>query len=82
MDSRASERQDAAGRRLSLSPPRPAFLAWGDFRARSSFARSTIPEKNWGLLVVYSTEASFCYWKERKKVRRVVKVVLVCVCVW
>ena len=24
------------------------FLQWGDFHARSSFARSTIPEENWG----------------------------------
>ena len=24
------------------------FLAWGDFHARSGFARSTIPEKKWG----------------------------------
>ena len=29
------------------------FLAWGDFHARSRFARSTIPEEKWGLLVVY-----------------------------
>ena len=27
---------------FSLSPPRLAFLAWGDFHARSRFARSTI----------------------------------------
>ena len=32
---------------------RLAFLAWGDFHARSCFARSTIPEEKWGLLVVY-----------------------------
>ena len=37
----------------SLSPPRLAFLAWGDFHVRSRFARSTIPEEKWGLLVVY-----------------------------
>ena len=37
---------------FSLSPPRLAFLAWGDFHARSSFARSTIPKEKWGLLVV------------------------------
>ena len=37
----------------SLSPPRLAFLAWGDFQARSRFARSTTPEEKWGLLVVY-----------------------------
>ena len=24
------------------------FLAWGDFHARSSFVRSTIPEEKWG----------------------------------
>ena len=28
-------------------------LAWGNFHARSRFARSTIPEEKWGLLVVY-----------------------------
>ena len=38
---------------FSLSPPRLAFLAWGDFHARSRFARSTIPKEKWGLLVVY-----------------------------
>ena len=27
--------------------------AWSDFHARSRFARSTIPERKWGLLVVY-----------------------------
>ena len=31
----------------------PAFLAWGDLHARSRFARSTIPEEKWRLLVVY-----------------------------
>ena len=31
-------------------------------------------------LPLLSTEASFCYWKERKKARRVVEVVLVFVC--
>ena len=24
------------------------FLAWGDFHARSRFARSTVPEEKWG----------------------------------
>ena len=33
------------------------FLAWGDFHARSRFARSTIPEEKWGLLVVYEQSA-------------------------
>ena len=27
---------------------RAPFLAWGDFYARSRFARSTIPEEKWG----------------------------------
>ena len=35
-------------RRHALSPPRLAFLPWGDFHARSRFARSTIPEEKWG----------------------------------
>ena len=30
------------------------FLVWGDFLAPSRFARSTIPEEKWGLLVVYA----------------------------
>ena len=38
---------------FSLSPLRLAFLAWGDFHARSLFAGFTIPEEIWGLLVVY-----------------------------
>ena len=29
---------------MGVSP----FLAWGDFHARSRFARSTIPEEKWG----------------------------------
>ena len=34
---------------IFLSPRRvPPFLAWGDFHARSRFARSTIPEEKWG----------------------------------
>ena len=37
----------------SLSPPRVAFSRGGDLLARSRFARSTIPEEKWGLLVVY-----------------------------
>ena len=36
----------------SLSPPRLTFLSWDDFHAHSRFARSTIPEEKWGLLVV------------------------------
>ena len=26
------------------------FLAWGDFHARSRFARSTIPKEKWGTI--------------------------------
>ena len=38
----------------TLSPRRVLpFLAWGDFHARSRFARITIPEKNGGLPVVF-----------------------------
>ena len=43
---------------FSLSSLRLAFLVWGDFNARSRFARTTIPEEKWGLLVDYeSTDA-------------------------
>ena len=28
--------------------PHFSFLAWGDFHARSRFARPTIPEEKWG----------------------------------
>ena len=35
-----------------ITPPRLTFLARGDFQARSRFARSTIPEEKWGLLIV------------------------------
>ena len=41
----------------SLSLPHLAFLVWGDFHARSRFARSTIPEEKLGLLVVYPNTA-------------------------
>ena len=34
---------------IFLSPRRVSpFLAWGDFHARSRFARSIIPEEKWG----------------------------------
>ena len=35
------------------------LLAWGDFHSRSRFARSTIPEENGGLLVVYALLTDF-----------------------
>ena len=38
---------------FSLSSPRVAFFAWGDFHARSRFARSTTREGKRGLLAVY-----------------------------
>ena len=41
---------------IFLSPRRvPPFLAWGDFHARSRFARSTIPEEKWGTTRSLST---------------------------
>ena len=34
---------------IFLSPRRvSSFLAWGDFHARSRFARSAIPKEKWG----------------------------------
>ena len=43
-DTRRGERK-----MIFLSPRRVSpFLAWGDFHARSRFARSTIPEEKWG----------------------------------
>ena len=44
---------------FSLSPSPLAFLALGDFHARSRFARSTIPKEKWGLLVVYGAATTF-----------------------
>ena len=37
---------------FSLSSLCLAFLAWGDFHVRLHFARSTVPEEKWGLIVV------------------------------
>ena len=41
------------------------FLAWGDFHARSRFARSTIPEEKWGttrsLTTRHKQSRSLCY---------------------
>ena len=49
------------------TPRRLPFLAWGDFYARSRFARSSIPEEKWGLLVVLPNSGntavySFFFW--------------------
>ena len=48
--------------KIFLSPRRVSpFLAWGDFHARSRFARSTILEEKWGTtrslaLTLFETE--------------------------
>ena len=50
---------------FSLSPPNLASLMWGDLHARPRFARSTIPEEKWGLLVVYhrsNARNNLCQW--------------------
>ena len=63
-----SRRQDATVSfwcHFSLSPPNLAFLMWGDLHARSRFARSTIPEEIWGLLVVFhrsNATNNLCQW--------------------
>ena len=61
----SGKRERAKRERVKISPTRKkrrggrekndhvSRLAWGDFHARSRFARSTIPEEKWGLLVVY-----------------------------
>ena len=55
MDSRARETRA----RVKITPrEESAFLAWGNFHARSRFARSTIPEEKLVLLVVYSNLCS------------------------
>ena len=41
-----------------LSPPRLAFLEWGNFHARWRFVRLTIPEEKWGLLVVWEIDGT------------------------
>ena len=65
-DSRATEtraRQKITPHEFSPRRVSP-FLAWGDFHARSRFACSTIPEENWGLLVVTPGLAFFAgYYK-------------------
>ena len=38
---------------FSVSLSSLVFLAWGDFHACSHFAHCTIPEEEWGVLVVY-----------------------------
>ena len=40
------EKGDTRRGERNMSP----FLAWGDFHARSRFARSTIPEEKWGTI--------------------------------
>ena len=63
-----SRRQDATVSfwcHFSLSPPNLAFLVWGDLHAHSRFARSTIPEEIWGLLIVFhrsNATNNLCQW--------------------
>ena len=74
-DSRASETRS----RVKIIPRekgetrqgerRLAFLAWGDFHARSRFARSAIPEGKWGLLVVWSCMAIAIQKKKKREIR-------------
>ena len=49
---------------FSLSLLRLTFLAWVDFHMCSCFARSTIPEEKWGLLVVYLLACSPIFARE------------------
>ena len=54
-DSRASETRP----RVKIArKARLAFLAWGNFHARSRFVRSSLPEEKWGRLVVYCFRAN------------------------
>ena len=60
-----------------LSPRRVSpFLAWGDFHARSRFARSTIPEDKWG--TTRSLEAALQPWifiiKNAKQLKKLSKI--------
>ena len=52
------------------------FLAWGDFHARSRFARSTIPEDKWG--TTRSLEAALQPWifiiKNAKQLKKLSKI--------
>ena len=52
------------------------FLAWGDFQARSRFARSTIPEDKWG--TTRSLEAALQPWifiiKNAKQLKKLSKI--------
>ena len=41
------------------------FLAWGDFHARSRFARSTVPEEKWGTTRSLSFSPSFRFFSEK-----------------
>ena len=46
-------------RRHAAGPHRVSpFLTWGDFHARSRFARSTISEEKWGTTLVYHLHIS------------------------
>ena len=55
-------------RRHALSPPRLAFLPWGDFHARSRFARSTIPEEKWGTTRSLKHDQFEDLWNNRRNI--------------
>ena len=44
------------------------FLAWGDFHARSCFARSTVPEEKWGTTrsLIFVTSIALTNLKKKK----------------
>ena len=59
------KRRHAARRENSPRRVSP-FLAWVDFRARSPFARSTIPEEKWGTTrSLRTTLVSALYYRRR-----------------
>ena len=65
------------------SETRLAFLAWGDFHARSSFPCSTISEEKWGLLVVYLThykkeQTEYCTTRVHSNNKTVFPTQLIC----
>ena len=60
-ETRARENHPTQERRDAVGREKNAFLAWGDFYARSRFACSTIPEEKWGLLVVSEKHFSNSY---------------------
>ena len=50
-------------RNASARENQSPFLAWGDFHARSLFARSTIPEEKWGTIRSLVRDKGFSFAK-------------------